>query len=350
MSIDVAPRSSPRGAPLDLRAPSETSVRALLSVAPAERGIEWLKVSLQQAIEIEHATIPPYLTALWSIESGEEVRNILKSVISDEMRHMGLACNMLVAIGGTPRLNVHGFIPRYPGSLPGGVLPGLKLTLGKLTLDRVLNQFIAVERPAIPPTLANKTMTYPSIGEFYQAISAVFEALRPTLSPARQMSGHLGGPMAVLKTIDDVRETLTQIAREGEGIHDDDEPDPASPAALAHYYKFRTIYIGKQLVKIGHGKWAFTGAHIPWPSAIRDMADVPPGGHGNMTLAFNSAYSEMLDLLQDAWANGDAGSLDASVKAMYKLERLAVALMHKPLPHQPGTYGPDFRYIPPAAR
>jgi hypothetical protein len=353
MSDDVSriAGGAPRSAPKDLQAAPATGVRELLSVAPGERDLPWLKVSLQRAVEIEHATIPVYLTALWSIQSGEEVRSIIKGVISDEMRHMGLACNMLVAIGGTPRLTGPSFVPSYPGPLPGGVLPELTLTLGKLTRDRVRDEFIAVERPAAPTSL--KAATYPSIGEFYEAIAAAFLALKPQLSTARQLSSHVGGSMAILKTVGDVQAAIDRIAREGEGVHGDAETlDLADPAALAHYYKFGAIFAGRHLVKLaqGGGHWAFAGAEIPWPSAIYDMAEVPPGGYGAVTLAFNSAYSHMLDLLQEAWTTGDERTLSAGVAAMFQLEGLAVALMQKPLPDRPGSYGPDFRYIPPEAR
>lgn len=331
-----------------LQAPFKPSVKALLAVAPAARGVDWLRTSLQQAIELEHATLPLYLTAAWSIESGQHVRSIIDGIISDEMTHMGLACNMLVAIGGTPHINFAGFVPNYPCSLPGGVLPGLTLTLAKLTPGRVRDQFMPVERPARPAAAAGKSATYPSIGEFYDAIAAAFQAVDPKLSTSRQLSSPIGGHVVVMKTLSDVLAAITRISEEGEGTHIG--PDSPDPTVLAHYYKFRTIYEGKQLIKTNGGKWAFAGPDIPWPTAIRDMAEVPPGGYGDVTLEFNCAYSQMLDALHDAWATGSPGSLNAGVAAMFQLEGLAAALMHKPLPGRPGNYGPDFRYLPPGAR
>ena len=38
---------------------------------------------------------------------------------------MGLACNMLTTIGGTPQINTPAAVPKYPGHLPGGVRPHL---------------------------------------------------------------------------------------------------------------------------------------------------------------------------------------------------------------------------------
>lgn len=339
-----APRSALRGRP-------GLTLQAQLAIPPDERGIQWLKTSLQHAIALEHATLPLYLAAIWSVEPGEPVRAIFEGIVADEMAHMGLACNMLTAIGGVPRINIDGFVPGYPGPLPGGVLPQLTLTLGKLTRERVRDQFIPVERRYHPPTLAAKGATYPSIGAFYEAIAAAFTALKPPLETSRQLASGIGSGVVVLHSLDDVLAAITRISEEGEGAHVGLEAlDGAQPGELAHYYQFREILAGKRLIQNKHGKWAFSGADIPWPAAIRDMADVPPGGHGEVTLAFNCAYSAMLDDLHHAWATGSDSSLGAAIGAMFPLEQLAVALMQQPRPDGPGNYGPDFRYIPADAR
>ena len=82
--------------------------------------IEDLRAHLQWALEIEHATIPPYLCALYSIKPGynREAVEAIASVFIEEMLHMTLAANVLNAIGGAPVLDTPDFIARYPTALP----------------------------------------------------------------------------------------------------------------------------------------------------------------------------------------------------------------------------------------
>src|SRR5579862_1466980 len=94
------------------------SVGELVGLPPEQHDFNWLKESLQWAVELEFATIPVYLSGMWSIEQQSgEVYNLINSVVLEEMLHLGLACNMLVAIGGKPEITP----PTYPGGLPGGV-------------------------------------------------------------------------------------------------------------------------------------------------------------------------------------------------------------------------------------
>ena len=62
-----------------------------------------LQLQLQNAIEIEFATLPPYLTTLYSIADGcnVEIYNLLRSVVIQEMLHLVQAANILIAIGGS---------------------------------------------------------------------------------------------------------------------------------------------------------------------------------------------------------------------------------------------------------
>lgn len=92
------------------------------------RDANWIMKALQVAIEIELYTIPPYLTALWSIsdESNFAVKS-LRDIVRDEMAHVALVCNILTAIGGKPVLNASDSIPKYPGPIPGNVNPELQV-------------------------------------------------------------------------------------------------------------------------------------------------------------------------------------------------------------------------------
>ncbi|XP_013410453.1 uncharacterized protein LOC106173762 [Lingula anatina] len=96
--------------------------------------IENLRTLLQQAMELELSTIPPYLTALMSIKEGfnVEIGRRIKSVVVQEMLHMALVGNLLNAVGGSPSIASTLNAPLYPSKLPGGVRPDLVVSLQKL--------------------------------------------------------------------------------------------------------------------------------------------------------------------------------------------------------------------------
>ena len=78
--------------------------------------VEDLRQHLQWAIELEHSTLPPYLTALYSIKDGtnQEAVEVIHSVFIEEMLHLTLAANILNAVGGAPNLDYPGIMPSYP--------------------------------------------------------------------------------------------------------------------------------------------------------------------------------------------------------------------------------------------
>src|SRR5437870_2800461 len=101
------------------------SIQWLMNVPAAQRDVQWLAYSLQEAIQLEWSTIPPYLCAMWSIKVGPGIpaantttRNEIRGIIDQEMLHMGLACNLLAGIGGTPNIYSENFVPHYPTELP----------------------------------------------------------------------------------------------------------------------------------------------------------------------------------------------------------------------------------------
>src|SRR4051794_39388532 len=96
----------------------------LMRVSRPERDTAWLQDALRNAVQLELATLPPYLCIYWSImESNTIAGDLIHSIFMQEMKHMGLAANMLVGVGGTP--NIFDARPKYPGPLPGGVRPEL---------------------------------------------------------------------------------------------------------------------------------------------------------------------------------------------------------------------------------
>lgn len=111
--------------------------------------MENLRKDLQIALQLEHSTIPPYLTALASIKNSYnlEIQEIIHNIVIQEMMHMALVANILNAVGGEPSVYNEDFIPDYPSRLPGGIQPSLVVPIEKLSLGLVQNIFMKMEQP-----------------------------------------------------------------------------------------------------------------------------------------------------------------------------------------------------------
>jgi hypothetical protein len=123
---------------------------------------------------------------------------MLRSVVQEEMTHMGLAANLLNAVGGSPVIARPGFVPAYPGPLPGKVGGDLEARLDRLSLDLVENVFMRIEEPEDPLVFRSESAaeTGPlTIGEFYAAIADQLRAVGSAAlvgDPARQVTHELG--------------------------------------------------------------------------------------------------------------------------------------------------------------
>lgn len=335
---------------------------------PAERrGPDWLQDSLQQAVLLELATLPPYLCALWSIkDENDEVALALERVVFDEMSHLGLAGNLLTTIGGTPQLAHASTAPVYPGPLPGGVRPGLTVSLSGFSRETA-ELFSRIEEPDEP--LARDVSPGTSIGAFYTAILAAFHEHADLITGQRQlvraMTSHgAGNDIVAITTMNAVDKAIGVIKEQGEGTTASPaNPHPGAPDELAHYYVFREMYRGHKLLKVSENppRWDFTGAPVPLPDT-RHMATVPPGGwaaSGSVVpdpeaqeriAAGNLAYTRLLKRLEEAWKSENPATanqlLGKAVVAMFGLKDPAQWLMDHPLPDgSERTYGPEFRYV-----
>src|SRR5262245_18452189 len=113
--------------------------------------IEGLREQLQRTIALEHATIPTYLYALFSIKPGRnaEAASILRAIVIDEMLHRTIVGNVLIAIGGQPAIDDPKFVPRFPGPLPLHV-SGLQVHLRPLSQMQIREVFMEIEDPEYP--------------------------------------------------------------------------------------------------------------------------------------------------------------------------------------------------------
>ncbi|GGW82320.1 ferritin-like domain-containing protein [Streptomyces galilaeus] len=343
-------------------------ITELMEAPTEEHDEQWLKEALQQAVMLELATLPPYLCGLWSIKDpsqSPDAFGTIQEIVFDEMSHMGLVCNMLTTIGGTPLLADGKLVPKYPGPLPGGVRPELTVSLSGLT-KQSLEMYSQIEKPDDPVVEAREVHT--SIGAFYTAILDAFQVHQNLISGTRQvikgMSHHgTGNDVFELASFGDVEKAVKIIKEQGEGtVASPENPFPGQPGELAHFYSFREIFHGRKLIVVSEDpkKFDFQGAEIPMPEVF-PMGTVPPGGWAlgalevpdearQLTDTFNHHYSSMLRFIEQAWQAETSGAaaqlLNKAVGQMFQLQAPAQQLMQIPLPDGSGrTYGPEFRYV-----
>lgn len=324
-----------------------------------------LAAALQSAIELEHATIPAYLYALYSIVPGRNVESValIRSVVLEEMSHMLLACNILNAIGGAPALDDPSFVPAYPGPLPGAVEAGLTVTLAPFSLDHVEQVFMAIEQPEDPLhfPVAHAAAPPVTIGSFYEAIRARLLAAGDAIftgDPARQVALDFGSvQVTAVTSAAEAAAAIELIVEQGEGT-------TVSPldeqGELAHYFRFAEIVNGRRLVPVPNpppdtppeGRYGYSGAPIPFdPAGVRPAPTSPKAGdHGPGTAmrracdTFNFTYTSLLRALH-ATVNGAPETLDAAIGLMESCKLQAIELMA--LPAVDGrTAGPSFEYQP----
>ncbi len=331
--------------------------------------IDDLRQHLQYAIELEHATIPPYLFALYSIKDAynREAARVIRSVVLEEMLHMALAANVLNAVGGSPSLNHAEFVPRYPGKLPHS-FGQFEVGLEKFSRGSV-ETFLKIERPAkaeAPP----QADCYDTIGQFYAAIKA---GLRLVCDgnrhfdgdPRRQATGEVfyggGGRLGRVTDLPSALRALRQIVHQGEGlphtISDGDDKLFGQPREYAHYFRFNEIHCGRFYGRHDTPASGPKGPLFPvdW-DAVYDVRpnpraeDYPTGGELRRKAdEFNYAYTGLLDLLHHSF-NGRPELLRESVGLMYDLKYRAVALMRTPCGDDGRTAGPPFEYARPGAK
>lgn len=334
--------------------------------ALSANALEELYPLLQNAVELEHSTIPPYLTAMFSLNpsSNPVQRQVIHSIVIEEMLHMTIAANILNALGGHPVINHADFVPEYPGPLPMGIGNGLIVGLEKYSTDVVKNVFMEIEEPENPLVFKSVSLaalpTYSTIGQFYQAIQQKIDELAPDELPgdkSKQVTSSFfpADELFPIYTKQHAIDAINIIIEQGEGTSTSplDQEDE-----LAHYYRFEELYKGKRLVKddAAPNGYSFSGPAIPFspegvfplfPNTKISMLPVGSEEWKRMT-EFNTSYYSLLSGLHTTF-NGQPGMLDNTVGVMYDLKLTAQKLCATPFPGKPGyTIGPSFEFIVPA--
>ena len=340
-----------------------------LSTATAITTLDDLRTHLQWAIELEHATLPPYLCALYSLDPDRnpDAVQVLGSVFAEEMLHLLLAANLLNAVGGHPVLDAPHLLPAYPRPLPHGD-PTLRLGLQPFG-PAALEQFLRLESPAAPDAPAQPDR-YATIGQFYAAVEDGLRGLCAELGegavfvgdPAHQVRdvrfGHGGGRAIAVVDLASALAALDEIVEQGEGTARtqvwDGFPDVGQPerAEVAHYFRFVELREGRRFRPgdtprsgpSGEPLVVDLGAVLPMRPDPR-TADHPVGSPVREAQEeFNYTYSELLHHLEQAF-NGSPARLGPAVKAMFRLREQARALMRTPIGDGTCTAGPTFEYV-----
>ena len=325
-----------------------------------------IQYCLQKALELEFYTIPPYLTALYTIKDdyNTEVKKIIRSVVMQEMLHMLQAANLLISIGGRPIIDSPNTAPAYPATgLPGGVFPHLTVSMKKASLDHIYSVFMAIEYPhkVIDSPLGIKIVHAKTIGQLYSAIKrcfiihgdSLFYPNRTSLQVKWPYSNEYGN-IYIVHDLATAMVAIKEITEQGEGAQPGD-PRSFDRNDLAHFFKFKEIICGKKLVFHGISNYSYTGDPIPFDeSGVWPMRDNPSiKGLSSQSPAytrskiFHQTYRSLLRTLDSVFA-GQSSRVLETVPIMESLEVQAKYLISLRLnqsdPHSE-TCGPIFDYF-----
>ncbi len=336
--------------------------------------LEQLRAYLQAALRLEHSTIPPYLTALYSLHPGTntEAWHILRVVVAQEILHLSLAANVMNAIGGTPDLTGADFVPAYPACLPDGE-GEFAVDLQAFSAEAVAT-FLKIERPgrapspevrlvprqrtgrqmlAVSPT--DPGLRYYSVGEFYAEISRGVRRLHGEYAAGGRelFTGHpglqvtpedfcSGGGEAIRVTdLGSALDALALLANQGEGlgggIYDD-------AGELVHYYRFQQLQLGRYYQK-GDEPNGPTGPEFEtdWTAVYpvlknARLDDYPQGSKLHSAASeFNRTYADFLAFLTTAFS-GQPRLLLEAMPRMFRLRNSIARLIKNPVPGRPGVH------------
>ncbi|HTU18393.1 MAG TPA: ferritin-like protein [Gemmataceae bacterium] len=340
---------------------------------------------LQTAIKLEHATIPPYLLALYSLRPGTNAAAYqqIRTVAIEEMLHLTLAANVLNAIGGTPNLTQADFVPKYPAYLPNGETD-FQVNLQSFSKE-TLENFLQIERPARPVSNATRMIARPtiaagvqgetfaegtrilptvqvddgpalhfwSIGEFYAEICRGMTYLeteamgrnqtifvgdaKRQITPEYYYSG--GGTLTPVTNLKTAQEALRLISEQGEGY---DGGIFDHEGELSHYYRFEQLKLGRSYVpKNTPGNPSGEELKVDWDGVYRVktnacLSDYPKDSElYNAVLDFRTTYQDLLACITQA-LTGQPELLNPAVGDMFKLKEKFYRLMHNPMPGHDG--------------
>ena len=247
-----------------------------------------LREHLELAIKVEMTTIPLYLYAMYSIEDpASDAAHLLRSVATEEMLHVVLVGNILLAVGGEPKFYDPDFAPKFPSYLPHHI-PPLALSLERCTEEQVRSTFMMIEQPESPGAPAEPD-DYETLGQFYLAVEEALIDLadrydlfaEPALDrqvshpsyyfPVKHDALSSGG-IAAIGDLDAAVDALEVLIHQGEGVQDEKYADP-DHKELTHFYKFAMLADGEK--PIGEVRPAVSSPTVAnLPDHVRPIAEL----------------------------------------------------------------------------
>ena len=306
------------------------------------RSVENLRNHLVQAAALELSTIPLYLYAAYSIQTGSYYQwnpgmsafRTIRSVVIEEMLHLSLARNLLVAIGGGGKFCCYDseFVPKYPEPMLHRV-PELELSLEPCSPRLMTEVFMPLELPAKSHAKPQPDQ-YNTIGQFYAAIREGFDYLdkhnhdelwgdnQPDLQYQNTYWNQDGGGDPIVVTdIKTAHEAIDTIVEQGEGASGTGEVPlkPADPKKgldeLSHYMKFKAISEGVDVIG---DVWP-----VPTNPKVADYSDPV----AKLATLFNAAYAYVLCMIDEIYATTRKTVASGNKSPRYGLERTFVAAM-----------------------
>lgn len=325
--------------------------RYVEQVQDATSGVD-LTPFLQAAIELEHATIPPYLCAYFSLRnaSNSAVGEIIRSIVVEEMLHLTIASNLMISLGGKPSLDGPQFVPDYPDGLPMGIGQHLRVHLRKCSVPQVKDVFMAIEEPEHPISIPVEphadraaTVEFATIGAFYHALADKIEALGDAAfigNPAHQVVASRWFPdpeeMFAITNVKTAVQGIGVIIDQGEGTDTNPFDDSGAPA---HYYRFEEIVTGRRLIPKPGAKppYVYGGDPVDLDEQnVWDMDDDPKAAKykaGSLSRLradqFNYSYTQLLNSLHRTF-NGHPEDLDHAMGLMFELRMLSQQVLATP--------------------
>jgi hypothetical protein len=301
---------------------------------------------------------------MYSIVEGcnTEIYSMIRTIIIQEMLHFLQAANILIAMGETPVIDSADVTPSYPTRLPGGVLPGLLVTLEKLSLEHVHRVFMGIEVPQKTEVAGDIDTDKYTIGVFYEEISDCINILGDGIFDPSTVEKQVDWPWDPTELVGEVLpitdaasaiESIEMITAqgEGEGLMD---PSDIGNYTLAHFFKFEEIVCQQHLEQVSEDTYAYTGDDIPfrsdgvWPMRNNPRAsNVPPDTNCfTESRVFHEAYRALLRKMQEVF-DGNPDKMDEAVTIMETLQVHAKKLMFTkfdPDSDDETTCGPVWEY------
>ena len=287
--------------------------------------IEDLRSHVALATKVELSTIPPYLYSMYSIEDQASApARMMASIVVEEMLHVSLTTNLLLALGGQPSFGRE-TATEYPGLLTHHK-PELPLELKAFSIDLVRDMFMQLERPQHRHALPEDD-DYETLGQFYAALTHALDSLSreqdlflnpqrerqladPSFYGAVEFDDDDSGGLMLIDSLESAHRALEIVIHQGEGVGHHRWADPEH-YELTHYYKLQELASGSIEV----------GTVLPVLDNPRS-GDLPEAAR-QVSALFNALYRLTFVVLEDLFSG--AGEQGPGVGRLYALMRGCLA-------------------------